>query len=390
MRHPILAVALSLVTLTALPLAAQSASQGASVAGGSDDFGPYAPVANWLKPIREGFLEKGVSVWAETPDHIFVTTSVEFPAPTQGGGGGNAAANAPAPRNRALISVVDRNGNIKEVWDQWESLMVMPHYVTISPYDPTKAVWVLSRETDQVFKFTHDGKQLLMTLGQDRRTMPECVPATMPRCGNAGGVRREIRQDAGHFGQPTAIAFLPDGSFYISDGYSNRRVAKFDKDGKFLFEFGGVGTGPGQFAANGQVHGLAIDAQRRIYVCDRGNNRVQVFDENGRYLTEWANITGPSDIKITADGMAWVVSGRGNRLLQYDTRTGRLVTYWGTYGTGPGQFDDPHYISVDSEGNLYVAIFSNEKVGVEKYVPRPNADRSRMIGQFVVPPMTQN
>ena len=60
--------------------------------------------------------------------------------------------------------------------------------------------------------------------------------------------------------------------------------------------------------------------------------------------------------------------GPGNRLLQYDTN-GRLMTYWGTYGTGPGQFDDPHYISVDSEGNLYVANFSNYKVGVEKYVP---------------------
>jgi DNA-binding beta-propeller fold protein YncE len=263
--------------------------------------------------------------------------------------------------------------------------MVMPHYVTISPYDPTKAVWVVSRETDQIFKFSHDGKQLLMTLGQDRRTMPECTDA-MPRCGG-GNPRREIRQDAGHFGQPTAIAFLPDGSFYISDGYTNRRVAKFDKDGKFLFEFGGVGTGPGQFAANGQVHGLAIDAQRRIYVCDRGNNRVQIFDENGKYLTEWDNITGPSDIKI-AGNTAWVVSGRGNRLLQYDINSGRLLTYWGTYGTGTGQFDDPHYISVDSEGNLYVANFSNLKVGVDKYVPRQGADRSRLIGQFVVPPTT--
>jgi sugar lactone lactonase YvrE len=121
------------------------------------------------------------------------------------------------------------------------------------------------------------------------------------------------------------------------------------------------------------VHGIAIDGQRRIYVCDRGNHRIQIFDENGKYLNEWDNITGPSDIKI-AGNTAWVVSGRGNRLLQYDIASGRLLTYWGTYGTGTGQFDDPHYISVDSEGNLYVANFSNLKVGVDKYVPRQGAD----------------
>jgi DNA-binding beta-propeller fold protein YncE len=284
------------------------------------------------------------------------------------------------PRARALVSVHDRNGNVKEVWTQWEDLMVMPHYVTISPFDPEKNVWVVSRQTDQVFKFSHDGKKLLMTLGQDRRTMPDCT-ASSPRC---SGNNKEQRQDANHFGQPTAVAFLPDGSFFVADGYTNRRVVKFDKDGKYLMEWGTAGRGPGQFAAQGEVHGIAIDAQRRIYVCDRGNNRVQVFDENGNFLDQWENITGPSDIKITTDGFAWVTSGRGNRLAKYDLN-GKLITYWGTYGTGQGQFDDPHYISVDQEGNLYVAIFSNVKVGVEKYMPRAGADRTRLIGQFVVP-----
>jgi DNA-binding beta-propeller fold protein YncE len=383
MRHPVLAAAI-LTSLVAVPVAAQSASRGEK--GGSDEFGPYQPVANWLKPVREGYLQKGVSVFAETPDHIFVTTSLEFVPPRQGGGGGNAAAaQVPPPRNRALVSVYDRNGNVKEVWTQWEELMDMPHYITISPYDPTKAVWVVSRETDQIFKFSHDGKQLLMTVGQDRRTMPECTDA-MPRCGS-GNPRREIRQDATHLGQPSALAFLPDGSFYVADGYANRRIVKFDKDGKFLLEFGGEGTGPGQFAANGQVHGIAIDAQRRIYVCDRGNNRVQIFDENGKYLDEWDNVIDASDIKITG-GTAWVAARGANRLLQYDIETGKRLTYWGTWGTGPGHFDRPHFMSVDSEGNLYVAFFSDLKVGIEKYVPRADADRARLVGQFVVPPTT--
>ena len=208
-----------------------------------------------------------------------------------------------------MILVVDRNGNIKEKWSQWESLMVMPHYVTISPYDPTKAVWVLSRETDQIFKFSHDGKQLLMTLGQDRRTMPEC-PRPMPRCGNAGNRAARDPQDAGHFGQPTAIAFLPDGSFYISDGYTNRRVAKFDKDGRFLFEFGGVGTGPGQFAENGQVHGSRIDAQRRIYVATAATTASRSSTRTASILAEWDDIPARATSRSRSTGLAWVVSGR--------------------------------------------------------------------------------
>jgi DNA-binding beta-propeller fold protein YncE len=340
MKLSYLGVAVSLASL-AVPAAAQQTSLNGMMKGGTDDYGPYTPVPNWLKPVREGFLEKGVSVWAETPDHIFVTTSTEFADPAAvtrmrqaagigggGGGGGGGGAAGPAslqvapPRARALVSVHDRNGNVKEVWTQWEDLMVMPHYVTISPFDPEKNVWVVSRQTD--------------------------------------------------------------GSFFVADGYDNRRVAKFDRDGKFLLDWGGVGTGPGQFAENGQVHSVAVDANRRVYVCDRGNNRIQIFDENGKFIDQWENVTGASDIKITTDGFAWVTSGRGNRLAKYDLN-GKLITYWGTYGTGQGQFDDPHYISVDQEGNLYVAIFSNVKVGVEKYMPRAGADRTRLIGQFVVP-----
>src|SRR5262249_55912217 len=157
------------------------------------------------------------------------------------------------------------------------------------------------------------------------------------------------------------IAFLPDGSFYIADGYQNRRVVKFDKNGKFLFAWGTEGKGPGQF--DGQVHDVAIDKQRRIYVGDRGNNRVQIFDENGKYIEEWDNIKGPSYIHITDDNALWVVSGQGNRLAKYDLK-GKLLTYWGMYGMFPGGFDDPHNISVDSAGNLYVSIYSTQKVGI--------------------------
>ena len=74
----------------------------------------------------------------------------------------------------------------------------------------------------------------------------------------------------------------------------------------------------------------------------------------------------------------------GNRIAKYDTRTGRLITYWGMFGTAPGMIDRPHFLSVDSEGNLYLAQWNLTKSGVDKYVPRPDADPARLVGQPLV------
>ncbi len=322
--------------------------------GGLDEFGPYQPVADWFKPPRPGYLERGVSVFAESPNRIFFTSDLEFVPHRGRGGPGPAAPGAESPDHH-FVMVLDAHGNVVDEWKQWDGLFKMPHRVAISPYDPDRDVWIIDRENEQIFKFSNDGKKLLMTLGEK-------------------GV---IGNDAGHFGRPTDIAFLPDGSFYIADGYTNTRVIKFDKNGKFLFQWGSDGTGPGQFKV--QVHDVAVDPKGRVYVADRGNNRIQIFDANGRYLDQWPNIRGPSYIHITKDGHVWVVCGQGNRIAEYDL-SGRLLTYWGMYGAGPGELDDPHDISVDTDGNLYVSIFSTQKVGIEKFVPTPDADRSRLIG----------
>jgi peptidylamidoglycolate lyase len=322
--------------------------------GGTDEFGPYEPVANWVKPVHAGFLERGASVFAETPNRIFFTSDLEFSPQRGPGGAGSPAADHTSPDHH-FVMVLDANGNVVEEWKQWDSLFKMPHRVAISPYDPEKNVWIIDRENQQIFKFTNDGKKLLMTLGEK-------------------GV---IASDEKHFGRPADISFAPDGSFYVADGYTNTRIIKFDKNGKFLFAWGTDGTGPGQFKV--QVHDVAVDKQGHVYVADRGNDRIQVFDANGKYLDEWPNIRKPSYIHITKDGYVWVVVGMGNRIVKYDMK-GKLLTAWGIYGAGPGQLDDPHDMSVDSAGNLYVAIFSTQKVGVEKFVPKANADRSRLVG----------
>ena len=115
--------------------------------------------------------------------------------------------------------IVDADGTLIEDWTQWDHLFAGgrgPHKVRISPYDPEKHVWIVDDEVDQIFEFTHDGKQLVLTLGEH-------------------GVRGS---DDKHFARPTDIAWLPDGTFFITDGYVNTRVVKFDKNGKYLMTWG--------------------------------------------------------------------------------------------------------------------------------------------------------
>ena len=328
--------------------------------GGTDDTGPYKPVDGWLKPVRAGYLERGEAVFVESPNRIWYTTDLEFPVPARRGPGApaGAAPQAPPSTDKHFIMVLDANGNVVEEWSQWKSLFCSPHAVFISPYDPEKNVWIVDRDCSQVFKFSHDGKKLLMTLGEK-------------------GV---IANDDTHLGRPADIAFAPDGSgdFYIADGYANTRVLKFNKDGKRLLQWGSSGDGPGQFKV--QVHDVAVDPKGRVFVADRGNNRVQIFDANGKFIDMWPNIRNPSFVWIAKDGSSvWVVSGQGNRLAKYDMN-GKLLTYWGMYGVSPGNFDDPHNLAVDGEGNLYVSIYSSRKVGLEKFRPDADAPRNRLVG----------
>ena len=320
--------------------------------GGSDDFGPYEPVPNWFKELRPGYVERGLSVFFDKPDRIFFSSDMQL-EPRRGVPPGQFQPGQ-TTEDKHFIMVLDSNGNLVEEWKQWANIIKIPHSIKISPYDPDRSVWVVDRISQQIFKFSNDGKKLLMTLGE-------------------AGV---MGTDEKHFGQPSNIAFARDGSFYIADGYVNTRIMKFDKNGKFLLQWGGAGGGPGQFKV--LVHDVAVDAKGRVFVADRGNERIQIFDANGKYIDEWRNIYKPVYIHMAKDGTVWVVCGEGNRLAQYDMN-GKLLTYWGTYGTRPGDFDRPHEMTVDQDGNLYVAIWSSQKVGIEKYVPRAGADPKRLI-----------
>src|SRR5581483_2679413 len=148
--------------------------------------------------------------------------------------------------------------------------------------DPAGNVWVVDACAHAIYKTDGHGK-VLMTLG---------------RKGVAGTGR-------GEFNLPTDIAFAPDGSLYVSDGYGSARVLKLSARGEYLLQFGKRGTGPGEF---GLPHNLAVDTQGRVYVTDRDNRRIEVFDASGKFLRQWATATGVSGLCLTKEQRLWAGS----------------------------------------------------------------------------------
>jgi NHL repeat len=357
MRFSVLALAL----IVSAGLTAASAIQEK---GGEQETGPYDVVEQWPAPwAKQGYIwGSQPGIFAETPDRIFIVERGELKLPETLGRGYNGTwgslgkrATEPTPEMRNCIVVVDGSGRLVEAWTQWDSLFAGgggPHKVRISPYDPQHHVWVVNDARHVIYEFTNDGKQLVRTLGET----------------DVAG------DDDKHFGRPQDIAWLPDGSLLVADGLGNSRVAKFDKSGKFLMAWGTRGNGPGQFAG---PHGIATDRNRRVYVADRTNHRIQIFDENGRFLDQWPGLRQANDILISADQHVWVADGTNSKVLEYD-QNGTLLYSWGTYGTFPGQFWELHQMSVDTAGNFYGADSFGGRV--QKFTPKPNADRAKLIG----------
>src|SRR5713226_7797191 len=179
--------------------------------------------------------------------------------------------------DRPILCFDAASGKILASWGH--GMFTTPHGLNVDSRDN---IWVTDVGNHQVFKFTHNG-ELLMTLGAK----------------NVPGL------DGKHFNRPTDVAVSPGGEIYVSDGYGNSRVAKFSGDGKFLMDWGGKGNQPGQFDL---PHGIALDAQGRVYVADRSNARVQVFDGSGKVLAVWKSpeLGRPWALTVAPDGYLYV------------------------------------------------------------------------------------
>ena len=263
------------------------------------------------------------------------------------------------------LVVVDAQGTIVEEWTQWDKIFKRPHSVYVSPYDPEKHVWVVDDHMHAIYKFTNDGKQLLQTVGT-------------PTVSGA---------DATHFNRPTFMAWAADGGFYVADGYNGTRVARFDKDGKFLLDWGMKGEpGGNEKRPNymNNVHGVAVDIETgRVFVNDRGNHRIQIFDASGKYLSEWSIAVRPSSlhlIQIGADRMLWTFDRNTHKMLKYDLE-GHLQYVFGGVGDFPGMLWGVHGMSVDQEGNLYTA--SVDSGLFQKFTPRAGANPAYLMSKGI-------
>ena len=193
--------------------------------------------------------------------------------------------------------------------------------------DPQGNIWAIDAPGHVVYKLNPEGKEILR-LGTK---------------GSAGTGRNT-------FNLPTDVAFAPNGDLYVSDGYGSARVVKFSRDGKYILEWGTRGKGPGQF---GLPHNVVVDAQGKVYVTDRDNQRVEVFDANGKFLSQWADTGGVSGLFITKDQRIWT----GGVLRNLDgTPVGRL--------SGPATAG-AHGVAATEAGDVYLAQLSGI---VQKFV----------------------
>jgi DNA-binding beta-propeller fold protein YncE len=258
-------------------------------------------------------------------------------------------------RSEHPVIVYERDGRFLGSWG--EGIFTRPHGITITEDD---LVYCADDTDHTVRKFTLEGK-LLQTLGS---------PNQPSDTGYAPGTDLQtIRRGGGPFNRPTRLSVAPDGSLYVSDGYGNARVHRFSAAGDLIASWGEPGTGPGEFNL---PHSVWVHTDGRVFVCDRENDRVQIFSPSGEYLDAWMNVTRPGDLFIDRDErvylgeMSWTsgeasLAGRvwrEDRTAQVSVRdiNGQLLTRWGGPDPcAPGSFASPHGLSVDSRGDLYVA-----------------------------------
>ena len=224
------------------------------------------------------------------------------------------------------IVVFDSKGKYLRSWGK--GLFRTPHGLRI---DKGGHVWVTDVDYHLVMEFTNDGK-LLRTLGTK---------------GKPGATKDT-------FNRPTDIGFLPNGDFLVTDGYGNSRVVKFSREGRYLLEWGKPGKGPGEFDT---PHSLVVDSHSNVYVSDRENNRIQIFDANGKFLRQWTNLGATQGMDISPKDELWVITHRNNQEnLSYDTLAGRIMHVDIATGRILGSMESPgHWLALGHNGEIFIA-----------------------------------
>lgn len=222
-------------------------------------------------------------------------------------------------------------------------------------FDPQGNLWAVDDGSHVVMKFDAEG-HVRMVFGRYRKA-GDSVPPPHP------GPRGLRDTDVLLFNRPTDIAFAPNGDFYVTDGYGNSRVVKFSGSGRFLKTWGTKGRGKGQFDT---PHSIAVDRQGRVYVADRENYRIQIFNPEGEFLQEWTHVGAPWGLYLTPQQILYIVDGYNNRVLKLDLE-GKILGTYGAPGRLSGEFSYVHNVSVGTDGAVYTAEILNWRP--QKFLP---------------------
>jgi hypothetical protein len=331
---------------------------------------PYESVPNFLKLPPDLYLGEASGVAVNSKKHVFVFSR------------GNTTGPAYAATAAQILEFGPDGKYIREIGHNLYAWS-FAHTVRV---DKDDNLWAVDKGSDMVIKFNPEGR-VMMVFGRKKEASDEGAEAWKHP-------KPPLPAINGQFRQPTDVTWDTQGNIFISDGYINSRVAKYDKNGDWVTQWGSPGSGPGEFNT---PHSIASDAQGNIYVADRGNRRIQVFDPDGKLLREitidlpvpptihmWmgnppppaqsAGVGAPPPNGTMQNGSPWAICitpGPTQYLYSADaypgrvykmTLDGKVVGVFGSMGRQPKQFGWVHELACPSENEIYTAEILNWRV----------------------------
>jgi hypothetical protein len=329
-----------------------------------------------LKPMKDGYIGEVAGVGADSKGQIFVYTRTGHPYATLGD-------NRTFSHNGSRLYVFDRNGTFVREWGQ----DVYGFNAAIGlRVDPQDNVWTIDVAANQVVKFNADGS-IGLVLGRKPETIsvrPNAPPAGGAETGRGGGAPGGGGGGGGFAGgagrgpagsgtpgsgfvRPADVAWDKAGNIYVADGIgTNNRIAKFDKDGRFITHWGSTGTGQGQFQG---VKAIAVSNAGDVYAADAGNKRIQVFTSDGTFKSEFANVGTPLTLCMTRGATQYLYvshagddDGMEDAAIYKVTLDGKVVGKFGSAGKQIKEFGLANSIDCRNENELLIGEMTNWRV----------------------------